>query len=322
MADHSEQHSRSIASDALRAGYADTGVVTEHSFSVMGTTANTVLVSGTVEMAHELEAITRDLEKLWTRFSNDSDIYRLNMSEGKPTTVSPLTVTLVMEMLAAVSLTKGEYDPTILPRLIAEGYGTSRVDSSRVTELPESARWPIDVSSTTISGTTVTLPRGATLDPGGVGKGLAADILVDHALRLGALGALVEIGGDIRITGTPPDNSRWRLGIEDPFTPQQHCAVINLVDGAVATSSVLKRTWDKDSESHHHLIDPTTGRSIQSDVVSVSVIAVSASIAEVVAKCGFTRSDFLTWAPTLGTAALLVFRDGSQRESANWKDYS
>ena len=322
MADHSDQHSRSIASDALRAGYADSGVVTEHSFSVMGTTANIVLVSGTVEMAHELEAITRDLEKLWTRFSNDSDTQRLNMSEGTPTDVSPLTVTLVMEMLAAVSLTKGEYDPTILPRLIAEGYGTSRVDSSRVTELPESARWPIDVSSTTISGTTITLPRGATLDPGGVGKGLAADVLIDHALKLGALGALVEIGGDVRIAGTPPDNARWRVGIEDPFAPQQHCAVINLIDGAVATSSVLKRTWNKGSESQHHLIDPATGRPLQSDVVSVSVIAVSASIAEVVAKCGFTRADFLTWAPTLGTAAMLVFRDGSRRESANWKDYS
>lgn len=322
MADHSDRAFDSIVSDALRAGYAGESLVSTHSFAVMGTTANTVLVGGTDDMNRELESLTREIERLWTRFSRDSDIQRLNWAEGEATTVSPLTVTLVMEMLAAMSLTNGEYDPTILPRLLAEGYETSRVDSSRVTQLPVSATWPIDVSAATISGTTITLPRGATLDPGGVGKGLAADILAARALELGALGALIEIGGDVRIVGTPPDNFRWRIGIENPFVAGEHSAVVNLVDGAVATSSVLKRTWTKDDEQRHHLIDPSTGESMKSDVVSVSVIAVSASIAEVVAKCGFIRADFLTWAPTLGTAALLMFRDGSRAETANWKDYS
>ena len=322
MADPSDRDVSPIVADALRAGYAGSGTVTTHSFAVMGTQANIVLVGGTEVMTVELESLVRELEALWTRFSRDSDIQRLNWSEGEPTDVSPLTVTLVMEMLAAQSLTGGDYDPTILPRLIAEGYDTSRVDNARVTLLPDSATWPVDVSSTVISGTTITLPKGATLDPGGVGKGLAADILAAHALTLGALGALIEIGGDVRIIGTSPDNSRWRVGIEDPHEPARHCAVVNLVDGAVATSSLLKRTWKKDSKDRHHLIDPSTGLPIQSEVVAVSVIAVSASIAEVVTKSGFVRADFLTWAPTLGTAALLMFRDGSLAETANWKDYS
>jgi len=322
VADHGDRAFASIVSDALRAGYAGAGTVLTHSFAVMGTRANMVLVGGTDGMCLELEALTRELERLWTRFSSDSDIQRLNMAEGEATAVSPLTVTLVMEMLAATKLTAGEYDPTILPRLLAEGYHASRVDATRVTQLPSSAVWPIDISTTTISGTTITLPRGATLDPGGVGKGLAADILAARALELGALGALIEIGGDVRIVGTPPDNERWRIGIENPFVEDEHAAVVNLVDGAVATSSVLKRTWTKDNRARHHLIDPSTGEPMKSDVVSVSVIAVSASIAEVVATCGFIRADFVSWAPTLGTAALLIFRDGSRTETANWKDYS
>lgn len=322
MADHNDSALSSIAADAIRAGYAGESTVVSHGFSVMGTTANLVLVGGTHDMAIELEGLTRELERLWTRFSDDSDIQRLNWAEGAPTTVSPYTVTLVLEMLAAHKLTAGEYDPTILPRLMAEGYAQSRTNSTRSTRLPASATWPVELSTATISGTTITLPRGATLDPGGVGKGLAADIVATTALTLGALGVLVEIGGDVRILGTSPDAKLWRVGIEDPFNPQRHCSVINLVDGAVATSSVLKRTWERDAKTVHHLIDPSTGRPIESDVVSVSVIAVSASIAEVVAKSGFTRADFMTWAPTLGTAALLVLRDGRIVESANWKGYS
>lgn len=261
-------------------------------------------------------------ESKWSRFIADSDISRINNAEGNPTEVDAVTVSLVMEMLAARRLTDGQYDPTILPRLVAEGYSRSRTDPARLTTLPASARWPVDTAGTTVSGTTVTLPLGMTLDPGGIGKGFAADVLAMRARELGALGALIEIGGDLRIDGTAPDGELWRIGIDDPHNRGQHCARVNLRDGAVATSSTLLRTWEHNGETRHHLMDPETGTSIDSDVVSVSVIAVSASIAEVVAKCGFRRTDFLEWAPTLGTAALVVLRDGTIRQSDNWKDYS
>lgn len=311
-----------IAADAIRAAHSPgSSVVVEREFSVMGTVAHLVLVAGTDEMADELVEIADFLHHKWSRFLASSDISRLNAAEGAPVEVDPTTVALVMEMLAARTLTTGAYDPTILPRLIAEGYDRSRVDPTLVTVLPTSARWPVDTAGTTVSGNSVTLPIGVTLDPGGIGKGFAADVLVGRALELGALGALVEIGGDLRIAGAAPDGDTWHIGIEDPHRPGEHCARVNLVDGAVATSSTLTRTWDHNGSSRHHLIDADSGQSIESDIVSVSVIAVSAAIAEVVAKCGFTRADFLKWAPSLGTAVFVVFRDGSTAQSSNWKDY-
>ena len=312
-----------IAADALRAAHTPGGsVVVAREFKVMGTTAHIVLVAGTAAMLDDLIDSAQFLNDKWSRFIDSSDISRLNSAEGGPVEVDPVTVTLVMEMLAALRLTEGQYDPTILPRLVAEGYDRSRVNPQLITTLPPSARWPVDTSGTAVTGNIVTLPRGMTLDPGGIGKGFAADILVTRALELGALGALVEIGGDLRISGTAPDGTTWHIGIEDPHNPGQHCARVNLVDGAVATSSTLTRTWEHDGETRHHLIDAETGIPMQSDVVSVSVIAVSAAIAEVVAKCGFLRNDFLEWAPILGTAALVVHRDGSTSESENWKDYA
>jgi thiamine biosynthesis lipoprotein len=288
----------------------------------MGTVANLVLVGGTEEMLDELVRTADFLQSLWSRFLPDSDITRLNNAEGVAVAVNPLTAKLVSEMLAARTLTDGEYDPTILPKLLAEGYAASRVNPSNVTVLPASARWPIETTGTTIQENIVTLPIGVTLDSGGIGKGIAADVLATMALEQGALGILAEIGGDIRIAGTPPDGSHWRIDIEDPFVESRSIARVNLIDGAVATSSTLKRTWDIDGRTANHIIDAHTGLSMTSDVVTVSVVAVSSGIAEVITKAGFTRRDFLTWAPTLGAAAFLVYRDGTTAQTANWKDYT
>ncbi len=322
MVQNTEPH-WSIAADAIRAAQQGVGAPTvAREFATMGTVANLVLVGGTAAMLDELVHTAEFLESLWSRFLADSDISRLNNAEGQPTTVDPLTAKLVGEMLAARTLTAGEYDPTILPKLIADGYASSRVNPANVTTLPASARWPVDPTGTTINGDEVTLPIGVTLDSGGIGKGVAADVLATMAMNQGALGILVEIGGDVRIAGTPPDGPHWRIAIEDPFIEEQSIASANLVDGAVATSSILKRTWEKDGATVNHLIDTKTGESMNTDIVTVSVIAVSAAIAEVITKPGFTRPDFLTWAPSLGAAAFVVYRDGRTAQSSNWKDYS
>jgi thiamine biosynthesis lipoprotein len=313
----------SIASDAIRAAQGSEGAPTvTREFAVMGTVANLVVVGGTEDMLDDLVRTAEFLQSLWSRFIEDSDITRLNNSEGAPTVVNPLTAKLVTEMLAAWKLTDGEYDPTILPKLISEGYAASRVNPANVTKLPDSARWPIDPTGTTVSGNTITAPIGVTLDPGGIGKGVAADILATMAIERGALGILAEIGGDVRIAGTPPDGAHWRIGIEDPFVESRMIATVNLVDGAVATSSTLKRAWEKDGRTANHLINVHTGESMTTNVVTVSVVAVSAGIAEVLTKAGFTRKDFLTWAPSLGAAAFVVYRDGTTAQSSNWKDYS
>lgn len=312
-----------IAADAIRAALGDGARPTvSREFSVMGTVANITLVGGTDDMLDELERTARHLESLWSRFLADSDITRLNNAEGEPTSVNPLTAKLVTEMLAARTLTDGEFDPTILPKLVAEGYAASRVNPANVTTLPASARWPVDPSPTTINGNVVTLPVGMTLDPGGIGKGIAADVMATAAITRGALGALVEMGGDLRITGTPPDGDMWRIGIEDPYVETRTISNVALVDGAVATSSTLKRTWEKDGVAVNHLIDVHTGSSMDTSVATVSVIATSAGVAEVLAKCGFTRSDFLRWIPTVGAAALVTYRDGTTAQSVNWEDYS
>ena len=107
--------------------------------------------------------------------------------------------------------------------------------------------------------------------------------------------------------------------------PQVQCAaLVRLQRGAVATSSQLKRRFGSGLDSTHHLIDPATHSSAQSEAHTVTVIAASGARAEVLTKRGFVDSpeEFLTWLPSVGGAGLIIFADGSQQASANWSIYA
>lgn len=315
---------RDIAASAVIAALGDnTAPTVSRTFSVMGTTAHITLVGATELMMADLHVMIVDMEHRWSRFRADSEISRLNWAEGAPVTVSTDTAVLIQGMRAAHTVTRGVFDPTILPRLVELGYAQSRRDASMRTELPASATYPGDMAGVVVNGDVVTMPRGTAIDPGGIGKGFAADMAVAHARELGALGAMVEIGGDLRIDGEAPDGTMWRIGIENPFVPAEHMKVVALKDGAVATSSRLKRVWDQDGVQHNHLLDSLEGQSIGGDVVTVSVIAATATRAEVLTKPGFVWpvAEYLRWLPTVAAAGIVVLADGTCIESDNWSDY-
>ena len=289
----------------------------------MGNRFVMTVVDADDDVANGALALARRLDALWSRFRADSDITALNLAEGEPRRVDPLTSLLIREMLEAHQRTGGDYDPTLLPTLV-EGYRSSRLDPTLSTLLPASARAPGDLTGVRIGDDTVALPRGTTLDPGGIGKGLAADLAVRYALDRGAEGALAQFGGDVAAAGRAPDGIAWRIGVEDPFHPTEHCDIVRLVTGGVATSSTRRLRWNTlGGGSAHHLIDPRTAASIPTDIQTVTVIAASGARAESLTKSGFLRplADYLAWLPTQGAAGLAITAEGAMHTSPNWSTY-
>jgi thiamine biosynthesis lipoprotein len=138
-------------------------------------------------------------------------------------------------------------------------------------------------------------------------------------------GALVDIGGDIRVRGEPADADSWIIAVEDGQSDDGALGYIQLRDGAVATSSLRKRRWVHNGETVHHIIDPRSGESARSNVLQCSVIADTAEHAEVVAKVGFIRGPgFLHERSELGRAmgvrgiAWLTL-DGAYRRTQGWR---
>lgn len=316
----------SISRDAVRAVFDSTRSLPDvhtSTHQLMGGHGTLIVVGAGPTLMKQLWAFADELEQLWTRFEPASDVMRLNWSEGKPTTVNPSTIALIEAMREGHAITQGSYDPTLLPDVLAAGYTTSQVDPARVTTLPASAQSPGNLASIRIEGNTVTMPRGTTIDAGGIGKGLAADLLVERARAAGAWGVMAELGGDIAVWGQAPDGQGWHLGIENPAVPEQHLDVVSLAQGGIVTSSQLKRRFGSGADSTHHLVDPSTRLSAETNVHTATVLAGSAARAETLAKRAFVENSdqFLSWLPTVGAAGFVLMADGSTRESADWGEY-
>ncbi|NBX22530.1 MAG: FAD:protein FMN transferase [Microbacteriaceae bacterium] len=289
---------------------------------LMGGTATLTLLGGRHELLEQCWSFLDELEQLWSRFLPDSDITRLNWANGQPVEVDERTILLINEMKDGVVRTEGRFDPTRLPDVLALGYDASRVDSRHVTHLPASAVSPGRIDLVEASQQSVTMPVGTTLDAGGIGKGFAADLVSSFALERGAWGVMAEIAGDVRVAGEAPNGIAWRLGVENPFSPRSHRAIVRIPDGGVVTSSQLKKRFGKDSLTHH-LIDTANGKSAVTTVATVTVIARTAAIAETLTKPGFTQpvTNYLDWLPRQGAAGFVIGLDGTTHESDNWSLY-
>lgn len=271
------------------------------------------------------------LEARWSRFLPDSDISRVNASAGECVEVHPDTVTLVTAMVQAWYATAGAFDPTLLGALVGLGYASSWDDPRRSSPLAAQVglRGRVAEVEVDAEASVVRIPVGTALDPGGIGKGLAADLVVDHLLARGASGVLVSIGGDLRVAGTPPSDGGWIIDIDDPNAASGSVARVRLLDGGVATSGTNRRRWMHDGHEVHHLIDPVTCRpaDVRSDghrVVGATVIAGTAGWAESFSKTLMVgdTDQALAAAADNGLAALVVRDDGSTLHTPAWSAYA
>ncbi len=284
-------------------------------FRAMGTNVHLVVVDGDPELLQTAKARIEDLEQRWSRFLPDSELCDLNRraGQGTPAPLSAITFELITDAIAAWRETDGLFDPTILPALVAAGYDRSFDKGHGPTSYePLSRAHTVDDIEVDDVALTVGLPHDMALDLGGIGKGRAADLVIDELIDANAAaGACINLGGDLRVYGPAPDNApAWAVAIEHPTEADDVLRVIGLADGALATSSTTKRRWDGDDGSvRHHLIDPRTYEPAQTSVQSVSVIAGSAMQAEIHAK-----ASLIAGAPTDPALPMLfVHDDGGQQ---------
>jgi thiamine biosynthesis lipoprotein len=226
---------------------------------------------------HETRMVERlfdALEASLSRFRPDSDLERLNRSRSETVIVSPLLATALEDGLRAAAATNGLFDPTIATALEAAGYDrtfTELEPASAVREPVPAGRWP----EIRLSGLLVRRPVGLRIDLNGVVKGRA----VDDALALLEGDGFVSAGGDLA--------ARGELVVALPGN-----GTVTLNAGALATSGVTTRSWQReDGTRAHHLIDPVTGSPADVRWACVTVCAHTCLAADVAAKTAFLLGD-------------------------------
>ena len=295
-------------------------------FRAMGTEAHVIVVGGEPDLLDLAERHIAWLEDRWSRFRPASDVSLMNAMAGMPVRVEPETVLLVERALEGFRVTDGRYDPTILGAVVRAGYARSYERLSDIGEpsteagLERGARG-IGVDA---SAGTVTMPEGVGFDPGGIGKGLAADLVGAGLLAAGASGVCVNLGGDVRVGGISPEDAGWLVAIEHPFRDEP-AALLSVRSGAVATTSRLTRVL----AAGHHVIDPATGAPAQTGLAAATAVAAEGWQAEILAKAAFLAGPVEgrrllagpRGAPWSGTTGLLVDDDGAIVRAAGLDRY-
>jgi len=218
---------------------------------------------------------------------NVSDVYRLNNSGGKPVGVSEEIIMLIEQAFAMTERSQGAFDITVGAAMDLwnfDGGGSVPTDAALKSTLEKVGMDKITVNK---ADGTVTVPTGTVLDLGAVAKGYATDCAKDIIKAAGIKHALIDAGGNIYAIGTRPDSNPWRVGIRNPRNASETILILSITDCSAVTSSDDQRFFIADNKRYHHILDPHTGYPSASGALSVTIIAESSLMADMLSTAGF-----------------------------------
>lgn len=216
--------------------------------------------------------------------NENSEIAGLNRS-GKAE-LSLDAAALVAGALRAAKMTNGAYDPTVGPLMALWGFGT---EHAAVPGDEDVARTLLTTGweQVALQGQTVTMPDGFSFDPGGIGKGFAAERAKQVLKKAGVQSALLSLGGNISALGTKPDGKSWVIGIQDPENPAVQFASVRIQDAAVVTSGGYQRYFEENGVRYCHILDPETGWPADRGLLSVTIVCEDDTMADALSTALF-----------------------------------
>mgnify|MGYP003307998390 CR=1 FL=1 len=171
----------------------------------------------------------------------------------------------------------GVYDVTVKP--LVEAYGFAGKNPSAKVNVDSLMAFVGFDKIRVEQGRLIKADSRVQLDFNSIAKGYVVDLAVAELQGLGIKNYMVDIGGEMRCGGVNPNGGKWRVGVETPFdgndTPGAYIQqVISLTDCAMATSGNYRRFYvDSEGRKVAHTIDPRTGRSAVSELLSATVVA-------------------------------------------------
>lgn len=205
-------------------------------------------------------SLCENLERTLSKTVTDSDVYKLNNTEGF-VSVSDGTLKTVERALYYSELSGGKFDITIAPVSALWDFKNQVIPSrDEISEALQNVDYhSIEIKNGEISSGT------KQIDLGGIAKGYIADRATEYLKENGAANALVNFGGNICMIG------EYNIGIQKPFDDSV-IASIALKDKCVVTSGIYERYIESYGKIYHHILDPKTGYGAENELASVTVI--------------------------------------------------
>jgi thiamine biosynthesis lipoprotein len=280
---------------------------------------------GTRDRYAAVFARIREIDRMMSAYQEGSDTDLVNRNAGRaPVKVHSEFLFVLEKALHFAALSGGAFDPTIGPLVRLWGIGTEEEQVPRADER-EQALSLVDYRDLRIDrehGTAFLARRGQALDLGAIAKGYAADEAARIIRNAGVKRAMIDLGGNIMMTGSRRDGffifgeeKPWRIGIQDPLEERgAYLGILQVRNQSVVTSGVYERYFEKDGRRYHHILSTADGYPSGGGLLSVTAAADSSADADALSTAlfclGYEKgSALLNSVP--GAAAIFVFEDRS-----------
>lgn len=223
----------------------------------------------------EIEAELQRVDNSLSPFNKNSIITAIN--ENRKVTPDEMFIT-VFDLAKQISKeTDGAFDITVAPLVNAWGFGFKN-DCPPTNAVIDSLRQIIGYEKVSLYGKTIKKQdQRIMLDCSAIAKGYGSDVVARFLQREGVKNFMVEIGGEIVTKGINPKRLPWRIAVEKPVDDSLNIhdevqTVLNVTDIAMATSGNYRNFYYKDGKKYAHTIDPKTGRPVQHNILSATVL--------------------------------------------------
>jgi len=240
---------------------------------------NTVInITAYGEKANEaIQAAFDDVKRIENLLSchiETSEISKINaIAHKEKVEISEETLFVLKKALEMSQKTDGAFDISVKP--LADLWNITAENpvipsESEITK----AKSCVGYENIVIDGNTIFFKKeGVQIDLGGAAKGYCADKVCQVLKHYGIKNALIDLGGNIYALGKNEKGQDWRIGLQAPKGVRgEYFEVENLSDKSAVTSGSYERYFEKEGKIYHHILDPKTGYSADTGLISVTVI--------------------------------------------------
>lgn len=230
-----------------------------------------------------IEAELHKVDNSLSPFNKQSVISKINRNESSDT---DRMFTEVFSLAQKISEeTDGAFDITVAPLVNVWGFGFKN-DTQPTVHVIDSLRQLVGFEKISLTDGKVKKddPR-IMLDCSAIAKGYACDVVAAFLKKKGIENFMVEIGGEIVTQGINSERLPWKIGVTKPVddslnTNQELQTVLNVTNKAMATSGNYRNFYYKNGKKYAHTIDPKTGRPVQHNILSATVLAGNCATAD------------------------------------------
>lgn len=280
--------------------------------------------AGLEDHQQSVDSILKVIDLSLSTYVKESTISRFNRQKELVTRDQHF-IRMVFDSRDLRDMSDGAFDPAVMPLVKAWGFGPEGPEvrgNQNIDSLLTLVDWDFEskISNETEGGihrtTTLEIVKNKPIsfDFNGIAQGYTVDVIVEFLKSNGVENAMVEVGGEIRAIGQSDSDKPWLIGIDQPNEHGERGsqAHLKLTNKAVATSGNYRKFYEKDGKRFSHTIDPRTGYPVDHQMLSTTVVASSAALADAYATIfmvyGPHKSiEFLESEKGNGIEAYLIF---------------